>query len=96
MEHLSNAPDQKQKQGKGGYRIVNYSQIFVEVIQQKLLLTEYANQFIASQIEILKKYLIHILINWQTYFKVLFILMSSLNFAITEIQEDFQNHKNDT
>ncbi|CAK72445.1 unnamed protein product (macronuclear) [Paramecium tetraurelia] len=40
-----------------------------------------------------EKLLIHILLNWQTYFKVLLIFTSLLNFVMVKIQENLSNQK---
>ncbi|CAK90527.1 unnamed protein product (macronuclear) [Paramecium tetraurelia] len=95
MQHLSYPPDKKiqnyqfsfrSKLGKGAYGTVYAGRntldnkiVALKVIDKKLLLTDYANQLIASEIEIMKK------INDSHVVKLLDVLQSANNtYIITE------------
>ncbi|CAD8143907.1 unnamed protein product [Paramecium pentaurelia] len=95
MQHLSHAPDKKiqnyqfsfkSKLGKGAYGTVYAGQntndnsiVALKIIDKKLLLTDYANQLIVSEIEIMKK------INDSHVVKLLDVLQSANNtYIITE------------
>ncbi|CAD8137180.1 unnamed protein product [Paramecium pentaurelia] len=95
MQHLSYPPDKKiqnyqfsfkAKLGKGAYGTVYAGRntldnniVALKVIDKKLLLTDYANQLIASEIEIMKK------INDSHVVKLLDVLQSANNtYIITE------------
>ncbi|CAK71363.1 unnamed protein product (macronuclear) [Paramecium tetraurelia] len=95
MQHLSYPPDKKiqnyqfsfrSKLGKGAYGTVyagkntnDNSIVALKIIDKKLLLTDYANQLIASEIEIMKK------INDSHVVKLLDVLQSANNtYIITE------------